>query len=81
VGVKRIDPTLYWKALRYRGKGGATVDLQWEQVSARRFDWRFSFAPKLWVGPFRTKLHALCAAAHACRRSAKDMDWTPEEAP
>lgn len=73
----RSETDLYWKALRYRGRGGKRVELKFKQVSVRRFEWRFALAPNFWVGPFQTKLDALAAAAIVCQRSPKDMGWEP----
>lgn len=71
----------YYRTLTYRGRGSTVVHLRVEWCGGRRCRWYFSFARSLEVGPFPTKFDALVAAAHACRRSAKDMNWEPVDPP
>ncbi len=72
--------SVYPKPYTYRGKGGVTVRLRcFGQSRGQR--WRFRFEGfRSWYGPYPSKLEALIAAAHACRRSGYDMDFVPVSA-
>ena len=94
--ILRMRPTLeeklrepYWTILRFRGRGGVMVELDYELTSPPtvRAQWYWRYVGfEAWHGPAKSKIYALIQAAWACHRSAEAMDWmneppTPKPAP